>query len=243
MLAMAPFQVKLSGEWMDYSSQGDKILKRAFMAGFPTARFSHRGQNYRYDFKRMVQTNVDTGKERQIRPPRNMKPPSKPVCPAGPTAVINVPSGSPGTTIQVPHPCVKGEFIAVHVPLSAKVGQAMLVPVPGVSSVPEVGACGSPSPIASRPEKRSEKRFSLKKESGSWSTGDKVAAGAVGAAALVGGVVLGDHIYEYGLDATVDVVGDGLEDAGAVVGEAAVDVGDFAVDAAEEAGDFFMDLF
>merc|ERR1719352_1510078 len=78
----------------------------------------------------MVQINRDSGKERQIRQPMKWKAPSKPLVPAGPTTVVNVPRGSPGTTIQVPHPRVKGAFISVSVPASAKVGQAMLVPVP-----------------------------------------------------------------------------------------------------------------
>merc|ERR1719486_466233 len=78
----------------------------------------------------MVQINRDSGKERKIRQPMKWKAPSKPLVPAGPTTVVNVPPGSPGTTIQVPHPRVKGAFISVNVPASAKAGQAMLVPVP-----------------------------------------------------------------------------------------------------------------
>merc|ERR1711903_211108 len=78
----------------------------------------------------MVQINRDSGKERLIRQPLRWKAPSKPLVPAGPTTVINVPPGSPGTTIQVPHPRIKGAFISVNVPASAKAGQAMLVPVP-----------------------------------------------------------------------------------------------------------------
>merc|ERR1719337_612385 len=78
----------------------------------------------------MVQINRDTGKERQIRQPLKWKAPLKPLVPAGPTTVVNVPPGSPGTTIQVPHPRIKGAFISVKVPASAKPGQAMLVPVP-----------------------------------------------------------------------------------------------------------------
>merc|ERR1719201_634346 len=78
----------------------------------------------------MVQINRDSGKERSIRQPMMWKAPSKPLVPPGPTTVINVPAGSPGTTIQVPHPRVKGAFISVNVPASAKPGQAMLVPVP-----------------------------------------------------------------------------------------------------------------
>merc|ERR1719502_287434 len=78
----------------------------------------------------MVQLNVDSGKERAIRQPRKWKQPTKPLVPPGPTTVITVPHGSPGTTIQVPHPRVNGAFISVHVPACAKPGQAMLVPVP-----------------------------------------------------------------------------------------------------------------
>merc|ERR1719450_1979805 len=78
----------------------------------------------------MVQFNTDSGKERTIRQPRAWKPPSKPLVPPGPTTVVNVPPGSPGTIIQVPYPGKRGKFIAVNVPPTAKPGQAMLVPVP-----------------------------------------------------------------------------------------------------------------
>merc|ERR1719453_2856063 len=67
----------------------------------------------------MVQINRDSGKERSIRKPLRWQAPSKPLVPAGPTTVITVPKGSPGTTIQVPHPGVKGAFIAVNVPRKA----------------------------------------------------------------------------------------------------------------------------
>merc|ERR1719359_2353856 len=90
----------------------------------------------------MVQINRDSGKERKIRQPMKWKAPSKPLVPPGPTTVVNVPPGSPGKTIQVPHPRVKGAFISVNVPASAKPGQAMLVPVP---SEVAVAATGSPS--------------------------------------------------------------------------------------------------
>merc|ERR1719261_2081842 len=106
----------------------------------------------------MVQINKDTGKERTIRPPNRWKAPAKPLVPAGATTVINVPRGSPGTTIQVPHPRVKGAFIAVNVPASAKPGQAMLVPVP-----PEVSVAAASIPTPTRGDR------------GRWSTGAKVA--------------------------------------------------------------------
>merc|ERR1719253_1224194 len=78
----------------------------------------------------MRQKNVETHKEREIRAPHNWKAPSKPIVPAGPTISVKVPPGSAGTTIQVPHPKLSGQFIAVNVPKNARAGQAMLVPVP-----------------------------------------------------------------------------------------------------------------
>merc|ERR1719440_1620747 len=131
----------------------------------------------------MVQINRDTGKERQIRQPLKWKAPSKPLVPPGPTTVVNVPRGSPGTTIQVPHPRVKGAFISVNVPASAKPGQAMLVPVPCEVAV---AAKGTSTPA------------SKGGSGGCWTTGGTVAAGTaamlgVGGAAM-GGAILGDHI-------------------------------------------------
>merc|ERR1719199_2245820 len=124
----------------------------------------------------MMQVNRDSGKERRIRQPKNWRPPSKPLVPAGPTTVINVPRGSPGTTIQVPHPHVKGAFISVNVPSSAKPGQAMLVPVPPTSAVTVAGP--STSTVAGG-------------SSGSWTTGGKVAAGTAAIAGVAGAAVGG----------------------------------------------------
>merc|ERR1719498_1694926 len=50
----------------------------------------------------MMQLNVESGKKRAIRQPRKRKQPAKPVVPPGPTTVITVPQGSPGTMIQAP---------------------------------------------------------------------------------------------------------------------------------------------
>merc|ERR1719198_2862163 len=62
-------------------------------------------------------------------------------------------------------------------------------------------------------------------------------------AAAVGGAILGDHIAEHGLDATVEAAGEGLADAGEAIDDFVVDAGEFIVDAAEDTGDFIMDLF
>merc|ERR1711966_150214 len=129
-----------------------------------------------YDFQKMVQINTDTCKERKIRQPRKWKAPSKPLVPAGPTTVVNVPPGSAGTTIQVPHPVVKGAYISVQVPASAKPGQAMLVPVPPVSA-------GDAAPDKHAAAGTSASSSAKGKSGGSWSTGAKVAAGT---AALAG---------------------------------------------------------
>merc|ERR1719214_315938 len=101
---MAHFQVKLSGDWKNYDKEEDNILKRAYMTGHKKAKYSLRGNRYEYDFARMKQINVESGKERDIRPPHKMKPPSKPIFPSGPVMVVRVPPHSPGTIIQVPHP-------------------------------------------------------------------------------------------------------------------------------------------
>jgi len=130
---MAMFQVALAGEWKNYSKNEDMILKRSYMAGYPNCRFTLRGASYEYNFDRMVQMNLTTGKERKIRAPHSWKQPAKPIVPKGPTLCMNVPAGSPGKTIQINHPKVKGATMQVAVPKHAKVGQAMLVPIQDVA--------------------------------------------------------------------------------------------------------------
>jgi len=241
------FQVKLLGKWNDYTGNEDRILKRAYLAGFPNAKYKLRGQQYQVDFENMKQTNTRTGKVREIRCPYKWKQPAKPIVEAGPTICIKVPPGSPGTVIQVPHPKAKGQFISVSVPGTAKVGAAMLVPVPEVPSAP----ASVPTPARSQvPEPAAEAKKG-------WSTGAKVAAGtgavAVGGLA-VAGAVLGEHIAEVGWDEAMADLGDwaadageaivdAAEDAGEAVAGAAEDAGEWIAGATEDAGDFIMDLF
>merc|ERR1719491_2714298 len=122
------------------------------MAGFPVAKFQLRGNSYEYDFRKMVQKNLTTRKERAIRPPmrkgrggkqQQWTAPSTPIVAPGKTTVVNVAPGSPGTTIQVPYPGKRGAFIAVNVPASARPGQAMLVPVPDAPTYATTAAAAS----------------------------------------------------------------------------------------------------
>lgn len=232
------------GSWRDYGEQEDKILKRAFVAGFPNCKFQLRGQQYTYDFDEMIQVNVSTGKERRIRPPKGWGRPKKPLVPAGPTTVVTVPPGKAGKTILVPHPLVKGAFVKCNVPKKAKPGQAMLVPTPKEAAVTADG-----------------KPFGSSSSSGLGMAAVGVGAVAVGAGAAVAGAVLGDHIMEHGVDVTLEAIGDGLDDFGDAiadatgdviegapdaledVGDFVVDAGEFMVDAGEDAADFVMDLF
>merc|ERR1719203_1262449 len=88
------FQILLSGTWKDYGVEEDSTLKRAYLVGFPHAKFHLRGNEYEYDFQTWTQKNLRTKKDRQIRPPKGMTAPPKPVLPPGPMIVISVPAGS-----------------------------------------------------------------------------------------------------------------------------------------------------
>lgn len=243
------FQVKLSGDWKDYKGNEDKILKRAYLAGFPNAKYKLRGQSYEIDFKNMKQKNLRSGKAREIRPPHKWRQPEKPIVEAGPTFCIKVPEGAPGTCIQVPHPKDKSKFISVNVPATAKVGAAMLVPVPPIPD-------DTPAALAAAPDAASAAPADAEKKG--WSTGAKVAAGGAGVVAVgglaVAGAVLGEHIAEEGWDATMAELGDvaadageaitdAAEDAGEAIAGAAEDAGEWIAGAAEDVGDFVMDLF
>jgi hypothetical protein len=235
------FQVKLCGEWKDYKGSEDKILKRAFLAGFPNAKYKIRGQQYLVDFSNMKQTNVRTGKARDIRAPHKWTQPAKPIVQAGPTFCIKVPAGSPGSTIQVPHPKDKRQLITVNVPAGAKVGAAMLVPVPPLPSTPAVAAVATPARASEAAATAPVAAPAEEKKSG-WSTGAKVAAGGaavVGVGGLaVAGAVLGEHIAEEGWDATMAELGDAAADAGEAIAGAAEDAGEAIVGAAEDAGEW-----
>lgn len=249
MAMVQKFQIKLSGHWKDYDDKENKMLVQAFMSGFPKAKMKVRGNNYEYDFKKMKQINTESGREIDIRAPSNLKAkaPKAPIVPEGPTICIKVPPGSPGTKIQIPHPKAPGEVIAVDVPAKAKVGAAMLVPVPPVGSA---AVSRAPAPAAAPAG------------GGGMGAGKKAALGVVGVAAVgaaaVGGVVIadaiesgaaedaladaGDAIADAAADAG-DAIADGAADLGAALEDIGGDVADWMGDAADDAGDFIMDLF
>lgn len=240
----------LGGHWKDYEKEEDNVLKRAYMTGHNKAKYSIRGgQAYEYDFGRMKQKNVESGKERDIRAPYGMKPPGKPIVPSGPTMVVKVPPGGPGTVIQVPHPKNKSLNIAVEVPKTARVGAAMIVPVPpipegGGGAYTPGGAVPTPMPSggggAAAPPAPDKKKGDL--------TAGEKAGFAVGGAALIGGMavagaVIGDAAADGAFDGAIAGAGDALGDAGGVLGDAAGDAGDWLMDVGADAGDFIMDLF
>merc|ERR1719361_320402 len=185
----------------------------------------------------MTQQNKTSGKTRDIRAPHKWKAPTAPITKPGPTFCITVPPGAPGKTIQVPNPKNKAQMIAVNVPPTAKVGQAMLVPIPS----------GPPAPLPPGEVKGEYKPSEHKdqKEKKKWSTGAKVAAAAGGAVVVgglaVGGAMLGEHIAEEGWDATMADLGDVATTAGEGIADGAEAAVDWTGDAAEAAVDWTGD--
>lgn len=239
---MANFQVMLGGHWKDYDKEEDGILKRAYMTGAKKAKYSVRGgQMYEYDFDKMKQKNMESGKEREIRAPPKLtaKRPKSKIVPDGPTMVVKVPPGGPGTVIQVPHPKDKSQMIAVEVPASAKVGRAMIIPVP-----PLPGGGGSyAGGGAPDPPYKGDKP----KKDTSLSAGEKVGMG-VGGVALVGGMavagaIIGDAAADGAFDGAIDGVAASAGDVGDIMADLGGDAGDWLMDAGGDAGDFIMDLF
>merc|ERR1711981_691031 len=97
-----------------------------------------------------------------------------------------------------------------NVPTTAKVGQAMLVPIPtGVPKPVEIVEPDAPQAAEVAKLEEGPAKEAAKKK---WSTGAKVAAGTAGVAVVgglaVAGAVLGEHIAEDGWDATMAELGD-----------------------------------
>mmetsp|Transcript_3475 Transcript_3475/g.5780 ORF Transcript_3475/g.5780 Transcript_3475/m.5780 type:complete len:642 (-) Transcript_3475:104-2029(-) len=240
------FQVKLDGQWKDYDTEEDKILKRAYMVGSCIVEYTFRNNHYRYDFSRMLQQNVVTGKYREIRRPRHFPPrPKSSILPIGPMVFVQIKAGQPGTMITLPDPNNAGQKINVFVPPAARVGSKMAIPIPRKGE--------SVAEVQEKQKKHAEET------KGKWSTTGKIAAtgaalvavGAIG----VGGVILGDHLAGGDMAETIgatavdvgedvgEAIGDFAEDAVDWLGDAGEDAIDWLGDAGEDVGDFIMDLF
>eukprot|EP00913_Durusdinium_trenchii_P000925 g854.t1 len=83
----------------------------------------------------MRQKNLQSGKLRPIRTPPTWVAEERLGGAASPRCLaVVVPEGGPGSCIYVPNPDREGDFLAVQVPGSARVGHSMLVPLPPSTS-------------------------------------------------------------------------------------------------------------
>jgi len=234
----------LKRSWQDYTGNEDRILKRAYLAGFPNARYTMRGHSYQVHFGKMTQKNLNSGNTREIRPPYKWMAPAAPIVKPGATFVVKVPPGGPGSIIQVPHPRLKDQVVAVNVPSTAKVGQAMLVPIPTGLPAPVTVVEPSAAEAAAVAAEKDEGEKTKKKKG--WSTGSKVAGVAAVGGVAVAGAVLGEHIASEGWDETMADLGEVAKEAGESMAPATdlvEDAGEWAADAGDEVVDFVFDLF
>eukprot|EP00403_Amphidinium_massartii_P026904 CAMPEP_0178403340 /NCGR_PEP_ID=MMETSP0689_2-20121128/17316_1 /TAXON_ID=160604 /ORGANISM="Amphidinium massartii, Strain CS-259" /LENGTH=213 /DNA_ID=CAMNT_0020024287 /DNA_START=84 /DNA_END=722 /DNA_ORIENTATION=- len=129
------FQVKLDNAWTDYSNNENMIITCAFLRGQPHCRFTMCGTEVAYsiDFRHMCQTNLATGKVREVRAPPGMKQPkattSAPPSSEGPMVVMVVKPGQAGTAVMVADPSNYGQQVQVNVPSNAAVGSKLNVPL------------------------------------------------------------------------------------------------------------------
>lgn len=146
------FKAKVDGKWQDYAPHCHQLLMEAYQIGCPSMRLNVQGHMYKFDFVKMEQKNLNTLEANEMRAPHNAHRPQKSsifrkknllhplskgrqsvrdmVYPQRPVFVVRVPAGSPGTTIQVPHPKKLGKAMTVAVPAEAEVGQPLYLPVP-----------------------------------------------------------------------------------------------------------------
>mmetsp|Transcript_93512 Transcript_93512/g.238034 ORF Transcript_93512/g.238034 Transcript_93512/m.238034 type:complete len:234 (-) Transcript_93512:154-855(-) len=207
------WEITLAGDWNDYGAEEDGILKRAYLVGQQHAQFNLRGQDYEYDFKTMMQNNLQSGKEREIRAPRGMNAPPKPLVPQGAVVVIAVPQGV--SSIVIDGPNNPGRKLTVAVPPGAPKGFKMVVPLP------EKGE--SVEPVVQ------------KQRGHAMSTGSKLAVGAAAVGALaIGGVVLGEQLTD---GAVSECAMPGTESAGDWAARAAENVTDWAAPVVADIGD------
>lgn len=146
------FKARVDGKWQDYSSPCQHFLLEAYQAGCPSMRLHVKGSMYKFDFEKMEQRNLNTLEVCELKAPHTAKRPRKSVIfekenfmhplskgrsslqgklrPQRPIFVVRIPAGSPGKTIQVPHPKKLGKSMDVAVPSDAQVGQPLYLPMP-----------------------------------------------------------------------------------------------------------------
>eukprot|EP00929_Paragymnodinium_shiwhaense_P037986 TRINITY_DN20141_c0_g1_i3.p1 TRINITY_DN20141_c0_g1~~TRINITY_DN20141_c0_g1_i3.p1 ORF type:complete len:241 (+),score=25.04 TRINITY_DN20141_c0_g1_i3:69-791(+) len=201
---MASFQIKLCGVWSNYESLEDEVLKHIFKAGYPAAEAELRGQRYAYDFSRMVQRNVGTGRERRIRPPYGWK--AAPMSPSS-CKLSHMWAGLPkssAATIYVPHPLCSGEFIAVKVmrhgvPREASGAAQRSMSQPGAKTACTQRAEKQRPSCRSRLASIAALQYVGGRPKRQYSRGEHFAAGLGGAAAVIGGALLGVHLSGHGV--------------------------------------------
>lgn len=143
------FKANIDGKWQDYTPSANKVMQEVYMAGVPSLRLHVAGHMYKFDFKKMQQTNLNTLEVCDIRAPGDLVRPQAPLLTMDnlthpttrgfqsvalklqrPVYVVRVPEGGPGTTIHVPHPKKLGKALPVSIPNDAKVGEALYIKVP-----------------------------------------------------------------------------------------------------------------
>jgi len=193
----------------DYCPEEDKLLKCGYMSGVPIFKLRHHGHCYEYDFRKCQQRNVQSGRTREIRPPRGWKPPSQPVVPASKMTTLKLTADQPGKVVCLRHPL--GGCYTIKVPQHAREGQIMLVPVPENPLDSDTLACC-----------RCGKTM-----------GSKVAMGLGGvavAAPVAGFAVLGAVAGSDGVDECVETFESGFDGAATWTFEAGDVMADFFID-------------
>lgn len=238
----------LEGKWTNYERAEDGILKRAYMSGHKKAKYTLRGKRYECDFIGMKQKNLETARERDIRPPPKLKPPSKPLVPSGPTLMVKVPPHTPGTLIQIPHPSDKSEMICVEVPNRARAGQTMIVPIPPlgkrpVSHIPTPGRqyggaaarqiptpSAPPAPSRHIPAPSAPPAPAVSDSTETKKCGKGFVAGGALAGGAIAGAIIGEALEPGAMDDIIDAADIAVQDAGGWIEDAGHDAGDFIYD-------------
>lgn len=141
----------MGNKWQDFSAEENAVLRRAYLSGANTAKFTLRGKEYKFDFANNTQTNVETNRQRDIRAPHRLKrPKEKQISAPGRTMMVMVPENAhPGDKIMVPHPANEHVGLQVVVPEGGLPGATLMVPVPPLPAEAMGGGSGLSKTVAS----------------------------------------------------------------------------------------------